>query len=115
VIHRDIKPDNLVIRNIRLDDEAILVGGLEHLPWAALRERWHLTLIDFGFARALGPEDLEAEASLKTLIGATHSSKKKKSDDNSNKAKTHLEEQESMDGAIHDASTVFLPKRAAVE
>ena len=98
VIHRDIKPDNLVIRNIRLDDEAILVGGLEHFKWSELRERWHLTLIDFGFARALGPKDLEAEDTLKTLIGASHSSKK---------AVRCLDSQESIDDAVDDTSRHF--------
>jgi serine/threonine protein kinase len=96
VIHRDIKPDNLIIRNVRLDDEAILVGGLEQFKWSALKEKWHLTLIDFGFARALGPEDLVAEASLKTRIGASHSSK--------NKDVRQLESQESIDDAVHDTS-----------
>jgi hypothetical protein len=69
-----IKPDNLIIRNIRLDDQAILVGGLDHLKWSALREKWHLTLVDFGFAQRYWVLPvLEAEASSKTLIGASHS------------------------------------------
>jgi serine/threonine protein kinase len=101
VIHRDIKPDNLIIRNIRLDDQAILVGGLDHLKWSALREKWHLTLVDFGFARALGPTDLEADASSKTLIGASHS----QTDNNDgNKVVRRLNPQESIDDAVKESN-----------
>mmetsp|Transcript_11194 Transcript_11194/g.16500 ORF Transcript_11194/g.16500 Transcript_11194/m.16500 type:complete len:423 (+) Transcript_11194:98-1366(+) len=59
VIHRDIQPANLIISGAKLDDE---------LWWSdkfdidgkvlAHTKKCHLTLIDFGFARALAPEDI---------------------------------------------------------
>ena len=110
VIHRDIKPDNLVIRNIRLDDDAILVGGgLEHLKWSTLRERWHLTLVDFGFARALSPQDLESEEVLLNaiLMGASHSGNMKS---NKNNLVMHFDHHDSTDEAIIDTSSHFSPK-----
>jgi serine/threonine protein kinase len=66
VIHRDIKPDNLVVKGINLTDEAILEGtNVDDLNWKALKEKWHVTLVDFGFARALGPKDIGVDSGLK--------------------------------------------------
>ena len=68
VIHRDIKPDNIIIKNICLTDRSILQDEPIEKEWPELLQKWHLTLIDFGFARALGPKDLEFEEAIKTRI-----------------------------------------------
>lgn len=65
VIHRDIKPDNVMVVGADLDDPDIYedvsedsaTNGTE--DWKQLRERWHVILIDFGLARALTPEDMK--------------------------------------------------------
>jgi serine/threonine protein kinase len=76
VIHRDIKPDNLIIKNITLDDKALFKSDLDDCKWQFLAQKWHLTLVDFGFARALSRTDLKAESVLKETIGQSmhHSS-----------------------------------------
>lgn len=77
----------MIVKNIRLDDKAISEGGLDEFRWPALREKWHLTLVDFGFARALGPDDLKAEASLKRrLSGSIHNTKHNESEASINEA-----------------------------
>jgi len=59
IIHRDIKPDNVVIKGINLADDSIFDDdSCSNIPWGDLRKKWHLTLVDFGFARALAPSDL---------------------------------------------------------
>jgi serine/threonine protein kinase len=56
VMHRDIKPDNMIITGATVDD--IVNESTETLD--TLRKKWHLTLVDFGFARALGPNDIKS-------------------------------------------------------
>jgi serine/threonine protein kinase len=56
VMHRDIKPDNMIIAGAVVDD--IVTESMESIE--TLRKKWHLTLIDFGFARALGPSDINS-------------------------------------------------------
>jgi serine/threonine protein kinase len=65
VIHRDIKPDNMVVTGANLSQED-LYQDPEGIPdWDALRNKWHLTLLDFGFARPLCPDDMNADVGLK--------------------------------------------------
>jgi serine/threonine protein kinase len=75
VIHRDIKPDNLVVtgaatsqREIWDDapkpaksptDGTAVTAAAEEPNWSELLNKWHLTLVDFGFARALSPSDMK--------------------------------------------------------
>lgn len=61
VIHRDIKPDNIVIAGARLEGmDACWSDNVEGED-AAKKHRWHIKLIDFGFARPLHPEDIEED------------------------------------------------------
>jgi serine/threonine protein kinase len=61
-VHRDIKPDNLVITCANTEyDNAIWDDMPEHetttvKELVSYRKRWHVTLIDFGLARALTPK-----------------------------------------------------------
>lgn len=72
VVHRDIKPDNMIISiqndyrqesEIWDDDttsESVEVSGdIIQDRWRRLCRQWKLTLIDFGFARALTPNDVK--------------------------------------------------------
>lgn len=50
------------MKGIDLNDDSIF-DEKENMDfsWPMLRKKWHVTLIDFGFARALGPEDIGKE------------------------------------------------------
>eukprot|EP00592_Proboscia_alata_P008369 CAMPEP_0194358200 /NCGR_PEP_ID=MMETSP0174-20130528/5490_1 /TAXON_ID=216777 /ORGANISM="Proboscia alata, Strain PI-D3" /LENGTH=465 /DNA_ID=CAMNT_0039128451 /DNA_START=66 /DNA_END=1463 /DNA_ORIENTATION=+ len=54
VIHRDIKPDNLIITGASLDDD----DCWENDPADGFALRWNLVIVDFGFCRALGPDEI---------------------------------------------------------
>ena len=63
VVHRDIKPDNLIVTGATsmLQQDEIWKDQDEQetgTDWSVLVKKWHLTLIDFGFARALTPNDM---------------------------------------------------------
>jgi serine/threonine protein kinase len=101
VIHRDIKPDNLIIKNITLDDKALWKSDLDDCKWQFLTQKWHLTLVDFGFARALTRKDLEAEIVLKEAIGKSmHNSSAFCIDEAVNDSSLHfVKRQDSFDAA----------------
>jgi serine/threonine protein kinase len=65
VIHRDIKPDNIIVTGASSKDSTIweevenpVDACWEEPCWEELRKKWHVTMIDFGFARALTPDDV---------------------------------------------------------
>lgn len=60
VIHRDIKPDNIVIAGARLEggSDACWSDDVEGEE-AAKKHTWNIKLIDFGFARPLHPDDIQ--------------------------------------------------------
>lgn len=62
VVHRDIKPDNIIVTGASSADRSVWENNAEDTnrepPWKTLLKKWHVTLIDFGFARALTPQDV---------------------------------------------------------
>jgi serine/threonine protein kinase len=71
VVHRDIKPDNIIVMGASSkqdevwDEEEGSSSENEDgkttntaMSWEDLRKKWHVTVIDFGFARALSPQDV---------------------------------------------------------
>lgn len=59
VIHRDIKPDNVIITGAILTDDANWCDDYDDPNVQQVLPKWHAILIDFGFAVALRPEDLK--------------------------------------------------------
>lgn len=69
VIHRDIKPTNLILENAELSpkeyydysrDLAIWSDG-EDAEQMVARNKWRMMLVDFGFARALESKEVEGQ------------------------------------------------------
>jgi serine/threonine protein kinase len=71
VIHRDIKPDNIVVSGANREQDEIWDDDSEdnNPDLVALLTKWHVTLIDFGFARALTPKDMKQKAPGRSLSG----------------------------------------------
>ncbi len=71
VVHRDIKPDNVIVTGAAStqpevwdnpsdydsDEDNPLTNNYPE-DWSVWMKKWHVTLIDFGFARALTPSDV---------------------------------------------------------
>lgn len=68
VLHRDIKPDNIIIKGAKLEDEACWSDDTEVGIANIQKGAWHLTLVDFGFARALHPDDLKDDIGFHNTI-----------------------------------------------
>lgn len=66
VIHRDIKPDNIVIAGAKPSDEACWSDDTDGED-AARALQWNMKLIDFGFARPLHPDDIKDHNKVLTL------------------------------------------------
>lgn len=72
VIHRDIKPDNFIVTGAKLNDERVWIdndsGKNDTVDYIELLKRWKVTLVDFGFARALQREDLDEDVGLRNSM-----------------------------------------------
>ena len=68
VLHRDIKPDNIIITGAKLNDEACwsddIQDGISNIQKGTMK----LTLVDFGFARALHPDELRDDIGFHNTI-----------------------------------------------
>jgi serine/threonine protein kinase len=61
VVHRYLKPDNIVVTGASSKQDEVWDNEIPEngsSSFEDLRKKWHVTLIDFGFARALTPEDV---------------------------------------------------------
>lgn len=67
VIHRDIKPDNIIISGAKPTSEECYSDGLDGEE-AVRQQRYNITLIDFGFARALKPSEIKTDLGLSNLV-----------------------------------------------
>lgn len=69
VIHRDIQPSNLIISGTQLGDDLWWSDNLD-VDGKVLKmaKQCHVTLVDFGFARALSPEDIKTDVGLEKVL-----------------------------------------------
>ena len=75
VLHRDIKPDNMLIKGAKLDDEACWSDDNQVGITNIQKGTWTLTLVDFGFARALHPDELSGDIGFhNTIRNVAHNS-----------------------------------------
>jgi serine/threonine protein kinase len=66
VIHRDIKPDNIIVSHALILDEATWSNDLDII--GDKMKKWHATLIDFGLARPLGPDQIKDDIGLYNTV-----------------------------------------------
>jgi serine/threonine protein kinase len=117
VLHRDIKPDNIIVTGALSsdpfiwDNDAIENGDDASTPmdrdskssdeWKRLCFKYRAKIIDFGFARALTPEDMEQKTA-------------KKSDSRSESpSRRHLQEKQAGYQNVHSDDSIHTKKKNA--
>jgi serine/threonine protein kinase len=66
VVYRDLKPDNTVVTGASSKQDEVWDNEIPEngsSSFEDLRKKWHVTLDDFGFARALTPQDIVSPSS----------------------------------------------------
>mmetsp|Transcript_6157 Transcript_6157/g.9705 ORF Transcript_6157/g.9705 Transcript_6157/m.9705 type:complete len:451 (-) Transcript_6157:158-1510(-) len=74
VIHRDIQPSNIIVSGALINDDLWWSDDLD-IDGKVLRmvKQCRITLVDFGFARALSPNDIKSDIGLKKVLdGSGH-------------------------------------------
>jgi len=68
VIHRDIQPANIIVSGSQINDDLWWSDDLD-VDGKVLKmvKQCHITLVDFGFARALSPTDVKTDIGLKKV------------------------------------------------
>lgn len=68
VIHRDIQPANIVVSGSQINDDLWWSDDLDaDGKVLKMAKQCHITLVDFGFARALSPTDVKTDIGLKKV------------------------------------------------
>ncbi|KAL7533153.1 hypothetical protein ACHAWF_004361 [Thalassiosira exigua] len=69
VIHRDIQPANVIVSGAQMNDDLWWEDELDaDGKLSGMANQCRITLVDFGFARALNPKDIKSDMGLKKVL-----------------------------------------------
>jgi serine/threonine protein kinase len=116
VIHRDIKPDNIIVTGASAKDDTIWNEAADPAAtsFEDLCKKWSVVLIDFGFARALTPDDVvkpSLEIKRENLDASYHVNKRTEAIKSENLGGSSRSRARPMGGSIHGKSIRNILKR----